>query len=74
MVVKLVSSMPGEEESDSEGQAGATWEHQSLAQVKGASRSVARSDRKLRKNLIHLYLIRLQTNITRRPNYNPGSW
>jgi len=26
--------MPGEEESDSEGQPGATWEHQSLAQVK----------------------------------------
>ena len=25
--------MPGEEESDSEGQTGATWEHQSLAQV-----------------------------------------
>ena len=32
-VFKVGWSMPGEEESDNEGQPGATWEHQSLAQV-----------------------------------------
>ena len=32
--------MPGEEESDSEGQPGATWEHQSLAQVQCTSRCI----------------------------------